>query len=554
MAFYNLPAVPSVQMLAEFRQRVESEVGRTAMMDLLGMEIISLMAWCPCPAEGDRDARNSNDARNVTGAGGGIGATTPTGSNGIDTRSATGNVGEGGLNGRGGVGGEHASKVDGVYRVEREPFADASSGALRRGEAPGAVSRPIMSRDPPLGSCGECEATAANGVAFAPSASLPMSVGKALRGGGLDERGAANELGDSVNGNHGGGRRQHNGLDGNDTMIPPARTLPAPLLDTAAVVALAARRAAAAVERWWWLEEATRMVHPEDESLWGSPSAGGDEGDEEQQQRQRQLYQSIQLSRTAFRVAEKYVDQARDVLSQGTWQGQPASYARAGGKLGVEDRPEGQGERASAAPFFLPVLVPGGAAAMEARKDGAKCGPLGPRSGDAHEADRSPMEKLLFQPPPVRCFPEDSLVVGTLDITVGSSLPGAGLVGRYPESVAGEENNMGGGWQQPQSPFMVARGGHDRRRAYIFNVCVAPLFRRQGVGTQLMAHARQVAASLGVTVLYVHAEAANTGAVELYRRAGFELEAEETEATAQRLGRERRVLLRCFLDDSHRKS
>lgn len=82
------------------------------------------------------------------------------------------------------------------------------------------------------------------------------------------------------------------------------------------------------------------------------------------------------------------------------------------------------------------------------------------------------------------------------------------------------------------------------RRAYVFNVAVLPDARRKGVATRLLRAAAAAAKAQGVTSLYCHAEASNSGAVSLYTRAGWTAESEEPEWLAERLGRPRRVLLR----------
>lgn len=81
-------------------------------------------------------------------------------------------------------------------------------------------------------------------------------------------------------------------------------------------------------------------------------------------------------------------------------------------------------------------------------------------------------------------------------------------------------------------------------RAYLFNVCVTPSARRQGVAAALLESAHAMAAAAGVKVLYVHVEEGNASARRLYTSAGFDIESGEPAWLALRLGRPRRLLLR----------
>jgi GNAT superfamily N-acetyltransferase len=81
------------------------------------------------------------------------------------------------------------------------------------------------------------------------------------------------------------------------------------------------------------------------------------------------------------------------------------------------------------------------------------------------------------------------------------------------------------------------------RRAYLSNVCVLPAARRTGLGRRLMNRAMRVAHQWGVERLYVHVVADNDGAKTFYLDLGFEVEAEESAAFASGLNRPRRLLL-----------
>ncbi|PNW86390.1 hypothetical protein CHLRE_02g084550v5 [Chlamydomonas reinhardtii] len=112
------------------------------------------------------------------------------------------------------------------------------------------------------------------------------------------------------------------------------------------------------------------------------------------------------------------------------------------------------------------------------------------------------------------------LVVGSLDLNVGHTLPSEELIGRQPK-------------EDPR-----------HRRAYLSNVCVAPAARRMGLARALLRVAEEEARSKGVQWLYVHVVADNQPAVKLYCEAmGFEVEQAESEGYARSLQRPRRLIL-----------
>ena len=91
-------------------------------------------------------------------------------------------------------------------------------------------------------------------------------------------------------------------------------------------------------------------------------------------------------------------------------------------------------------------------------------------------------------------------------------------------------------------------GALDGRRAYAFNVCVAPHARRRGVARRLLAAAHASAARGGVEHVYCHVERANAAARGLYESLGYVAEAEESDWLAGKLGRPPRVLMRKSLE------
>lgn len=67
--------------------------------------------------------------------------------------------------------------------------------------------------------------------------------------------------------------------------------------------------------------------------------------------------------------------------------------------------------------------------------------------------------------------------------------------------------------------------GHQRwnNRMRIWDFLVVQDYRRTGIGTQLMALARAEAEKAGARMLVLETQSCNTGAVEFYRKNGFEL-------------------------------
>ena len=95
--------------------------------------------------------------------------------------------------------------------------------------------------------------------------------------------------------------------------------------------------------------------------------------------------------------------------------------------------------------------------------------------------------------------PDTNAVVGTLDIVDGQSA--ADLSG------------------DPQAKGLLSAGGV----CYMENVCVAESERRRGVATALVDAAVEAVAKWdGAQRIVAHVARSNSGAAELYRRAGFE--------------------------------
>ena len=148
------------------------------------------------------------------------------------------------------------------------------------------------------------------------------------------------------------------------------------------------------------------------------------------------------------------------------------------------------------------------------------------------------------------------IILGTLDVNQGVSLPAEELAGMLPRaddpvppgtdcSEDGKGTNDGcadGGTGTGDEGGLAGRPMR-YRRAYLSNVCVLPAARRTGLGRRLMAEAMKVAAGWGVERMYVHVVHDNVGAKAFYEDFGFEVEAEESAAYAAGLSRPPRLLL-----------
>ncbi|CAI9106115.1 OLC1v1005183C1 [Oldenlandia corymbosa var. corymbosa] len=115
-------------------------------------------------------------------------------------------------------------------------------------------------------------------------------------------------------------------------------------------------------------------------------------------------------------------------------------------------------------------------------------------------------------------------VVGTLDLSVRQFVQG--------ETYPGEVNRV--------SPVLVRHDPFDRHKyAYISNVCVAKYARRQGIASNLLYLATEVATTTGLKQLFVHVNADNKPAQELYEKTGFKI----VEASASTLSKDQRLLM-----------
>ncbi|KAK4780114.1 hypothetical protein SAY87_016220 [Trapa incisa] len=99
-------------------------------------------------------------------------------------------------------------------------------------------------------------------------------------------------------------------------------------------------------------------------------------------------------------------------------------------------------------------------------------------------------------------------VVGTLDLSIRQYLQGKTYPGELRKLSAVLAN---------QEPFDA------HKYTYIANVCVSKFARRQGIATNMIYLAMEVASLVGMKQLFVHVDADNTIAQHLYNKTGFEI-------------------------------
>jgi ribosomal protein S18 acetylase RimI-like enzyme len=66
--------------------------------------------------------------------------------------------------------------------------------------------------------------------------------------------------------------------------------------------------------------------------------------------------------------------------------------------------------------------------------------------------------------------------------------------------------------------------GWDGHRGWLYSVCTAPEYRRQGIGQMLVRHSEQALAALGCLKINLQVDGANTGVVPFYQALGYEIE------------------------------
>ncbi|CAM8892251.1 unnamed protein product [Rhodiola kirilowii] len=97
-------------------------------------------------------------------------------------------------------------------------------------------------------------------------------------------------------------------------------------------------------------------------------------------------------------------------------------------------------------------------------------------------------------------------IVGTLDISIRQYFSGETYPGEIRKSTA---------------LFAAPKPFDAHKYAYISNVCVSKYARRQGIATNMLYLAADVASFTGMKMLFVHVNADNTPAQELYSKCGL---------------------------------
>ncbi|XP_059625026.1 GCN5-related N-acetyltransferase 6, chloroplastic-like isoform X3 [Cornus florida] len=115
-------------------------------------------------------------------------------------------------------------------------------------------------------------------------------------------------------------------------------------------------------------------------------------------------------------------------------------------------------------------------------------------------------------------------VVGTLDLSIRQFLHGE----TYPGEVKRPTTVLAS-----QEPFDA------HKYAYIANVCVSKFARRQGIASNMLYLATDVATLAGTKELFVHVNAENNPAQELYKKTGFKV----VEAVSSPLSKDQRLLM-----------
>lgn len=121
-------------------------------------------------------------------------------------------------------------------------------------------------------------------------------------------------------------------------------------------------------------------------------------------------------------------------------------------------------------------------------------------------------------------------VVGTLDLSIRQLLQGENFPGEQVRASMYKSSS---------------KSGHSHRYGYVANVCVAKFARRQGIASNMLQLAVEIAKSSGVKDVFIHVNTNNKVAQQLYKNIGFEM----VEAAASHLLIEQTQLL-CLNTDS----
>ncbi|KAK6164042.1 hypothetical protein DH2020_000906 [Rehmannia glutinosa] len=115
-------------------------------------------------------------------------------------------------------------------------------------------------------------------------------------------------------------------------------------------------------------------------------------------------------------------------------------------------------------------------------------------------------------------------IVGTLDLSIRQFMQG--------EKHPGEIKRL--------SAVLASQAPFDTHKyAYIANVCVAKFARRQGIASNMLYLATDVATIAGLKQLFVHVNADNKPALELYKKTGFKV----VETASSPMSKDQRILM-----------
>ncbi|KAE9462101.1 hypothetical protein C3L33_06003, partial [Rhododendron williamsianum] len=115
-------------------------------------------------------------------------------------------------------------------------------------------------------------------------------------------------------------------------------------------------------------------------------------------------------------------------------------------------------------------------------------------------------------------------VVGTLDLSMRQFLQG--------ETYPGEVKRL-------STVFACQEPCDAHKYAYVANVCVSKFAQRQGIASNMLYLATDVATLSGMKQLFVHVNADNKPAQELYKKTGFKI----VEAASSPLSKDQRLLM-----------
>ena len=82
-------------------------------------------------------------------------------------------------------------------------------------------------------------------------------------------------------------------------------------------------------------------------------------------------------------------------------------------------------------------------------------------------------------------------------------------------------------FQLPSEEKALQKVKRDCKQAYIFNLCVSPAFRRQGIASMLLDRAHEIAIKKDIEECFLHVDFGNDAAEKLYEENGYAFEEDE---------------------------